>query len=379
MIEAQLQNKAIRTHFDALVTGTKSNRERIANQCYAKGLIAPILTDNPDMGKIVHTIQARITGCTGIAFRNFLEILRFDESTEYLADLLQETLESLRQSPFQLPYWAFHSSAEGTRDLCPLSSLGTTMATSFGGVADTHGGTYGAEDLGIFSRLPPPCATVAAPRGEPADTRGETYGVEDTGTFTSRPPSALLTLIQREDTRLFTALTHRTESSSLAEPSDSLYQVPALPTQHTAMGSRSPLPEVSAGSILEYDMFHFPLTHALTSGENTTEGSVSTDCDDDSSPATTLDSGLVEVFSGEQEGGDGHSPSYGNRTNISPNSEASVEDVTEKIDRCRLEQVSGPESGCCEHLHEIESLSRKLELLKVERERERGVTSSMSA
>lgn len=115
MMEALLQSRAIQAHFDTLITGTKSDRERIAYQSYAKGLIPAVLTESPDMGKIIHTIQDRISmDRTGAAFKNFLNILCSDPSTEHLAGTLKETLERLRQSPLEASSYGTIRNLAGT-------------------------------------------------------------------------------------------------------------------------------------------------------------------------------------------------------------------------------------------------------------------------
>ena len=130
---ALLQSRAIQAHFDTLIVGTKSDRERIANQCYSKGLIPAVLTESPDMVKIIHTIQDRIsTDRTGSAFSNFLEILCYDTATEHLAETLRDTLERLRQSPLETsPYGMPQDTVERLRrspvDTSPYETLQDTV------------------------------------------------------------------------------------------------------------------------------------------------------------------------------------------------------------------------------------------------------------
>ena len=100
-MDSSLQNRAIRENFDILVQGSRADRARIANQCYTKGLISLTMIE-AEISKILQAVQGTISSdATGLPFRNFLEVLRDDQSTEHLAEKIQETLEDLKKLPYE--------------------------------------------------------------------------------------------------------------------------------------------------------------------------------------------------------------------------------------------------------------------------------------
>ena len=97
-----LLNRAIQENFNKLVSGTKADRERIANTLFTMGLIPAVFTESPNMGKIIHSLQDPISADSeGAVFKRLLEVLCEDRSTEYLAEALCKTLRSLLRQPLQ--------------------------------------------------------------------------------------------------------------------------------------------------------------------------------------------------------------------------------------------------------------------------------------
>ncbi len=340
--ESLLQSRAIQENFDTLVTVTKSDAERIAQQCFAKGLIPAVLTENANMVKILHSIRDKVSAeRTGTSFNNFLEILRQDKSTEQLAGYVRESLIKLRQqspSPFQTSHWPLYD------NVVP--------------------GTRSREGGDLVHSTQPQCISTSTEVS--ADTR--TASSLHLGTvphLTGSTPFSSYTLFSSQ------------------------FTLPMPPRVTQFQGPLSPLLESDASYVPRLSDTYPTTTAAKYNSKKESTEEDEEEGEDEGSPVPSLgrESSIEDLVTGEQEQGSlstctphcAHTSCDTSKSSgVDPRGYC-VQDIGRKLKKCKLKKPSESKPSCsCVHFRETERLSAELESLQAVHYKERGYLISLS-